>query len=146
MADMLGFDIAASGLTAQRLRMDVISNNIANAQTTRTAEGGPYRKKSVVFESRLKELLLNLPVENSNAPAGNGVRVGGIVEDKRPPLMVYDPSHPDADATGYVAMPNVNMVNEMVDLMSATRAYEANVMSLNAAKGMAATALEILRV
>jgi len=146
MADILGLDIAATGLTAQRLRLDVISNNIANINTTRTPEGGPYKREQVIFESKLKELMLNLPVPREGAILGNGVRVAGIVQDQSPAQMVYDPSHPDADASGYVAMPNVNIVHEMVDMISATRAYDANIMTLNAAKSMVTRALEIGRV
>jgi flagellar basal-body rod protein FlgC len=142
MSDLFGFDIAASGLTAQRLRMDVISNNLANANTTRTPEGGPYKRQTAIFESRLKELIMGM----SEANPGNGVRVVGIAKDKSLPMMIYDPGHPDANDAGYVAMPNVNVVTEMVDMMSASRAYEANVMAMNAAKAMASRAIDILRV
>lgn len=137
-------DAAASGLTAERLRMDVISNNIANVNTTRTAEGGPYRRQVVVFSpragsSRFGQLLA------SELDAGAGVRVVGINKDQSPLKMVYEPQHPDANADGYVAMPNVNIVAEMVDMITATRAYEANVTAVSAAKTMAAKALEIGR-
>lgn len=146
MSDFLGFDISASGLTAQRLRMDVIANNIANVNTTRTPQGGPYRRQMVIFESRLKELMLNLPLPRQIQALGNGVRVAAIVEDLSPPMLVYDPQHPDADASGYVAMPNINIVTEMVDMISATRAYEANIMALNASKSMALRALDLGRI
>ncbi len=122
------FGISASGMTAERLRLDAISSNLANMNTTRTSEGGPYRRLLAVLEP---------------GPEGKGVRVARIVQDESPPLLVHNPGHPDADADGNVAMPNVNPVLEMVDMISATRAYEANVAAFNAAKAMAAKALEI---
>jgi len=137
-------DAAASGLTAERLRMDVISNNIANVNTTRTAEGGPYRRQVVVFAPRAGVSAFG-QVLAQRLEAGSGVRVVGIVKDNAPLKMVYDPSHPDANKDGYVAMPNVNIVAEMVDMITATRAYEANVTAVNAAKTMAMKALEIGR-
>lgn len=137
-------DAAASGLTAERLRMDVISNNIANANTTRTAEGGPYRRQYVVFSPRTGSSPFGR-VLASELDAGAGVRVVGIVKDESPLKMVYDPKHPDANADGYVSMPNVNIVAEMVDMITATRAYEANVTAVGAAKAMAAKAMEIGR-
>lgn len=141
------FEISGSGLTAQRLRMDVIANNIANVNTTRTAEGGPYRRQRVVFEPR-QEAEFMLPfgdpeIRKRAAAGGSGVRVVGVSADPSAPRMVYDPGHPDADERGYVAMPNIQLVNEMVDMISATRAYEANVAAINSAKSMAAKALEI---
>lgn len=134
-------DAAASGLTAERLRMDVISNNIANANTTRTAEGGPYRRQIVLFEPRSGQSFSQV-LEKELEP-GLGVKVSGIAKDNSPTRRVYDPNHPDADRTGYVEMPNVNIVSEMVDMITATRAYEANVTAVNAAKSMALKALEI---
>ena len=123
------FRVSASGLTAERLRMDTISNNLANANTTRTESGDPYRRQIPVF-----------------APNGNaGVQVVGIAEDMSPSRLVYDPQHPDADHEGYVSFPNVHVVKEMVDLITATRAYEANITAINAAKSMAQKALEIGR-
>jgi flagellar basal-body rod protein FlgC len=142
--DFLGFDVSASGLTAQRLRMDVIANNIANVDTTRTPEGGPYKRQEVIFESRLKELMLSLPMPRDNQAMGDGVRVAAIVEDNSLPILVYNPGHPDANADGYVAMPNVNPVTEMVDMISASRAYEANIKALQSAKEMAVKALDII--
>lgn len=130
--------ISASGLSAQRQRMDAVSNNIANASTTRTPEGGPYRRQEVVFAVRTEEP--NLGVRRTA-----GVESPQIVEDATPPRTVYQPGHPDADANGYVQMPNVNIVEEMVDMISATRSYEANVTALNAAKAMTMKALEIGR-
>ncbi|MFP5501773.1 MAG: flagellar basal body rod protein FlgC [Candidatus Sericytochromatia bacterium] len=131
---------SASALTAQRLRMDVISNNLANANSTRTAEGGAYRRQMVVFESRA-EFKQDLAGRHGQTPLG--VKVTKIVEDEAPFRLVYDPGHPDANPDGYVAYPNVNTVQEMTDMISATRSYEANVTVINAVKGMAAKALEI---
>jgi flagellar basal-body rod protein FlgC len=143
------FVISASGLTAQRLRMDVISNNIANVNTTRTENGGPYQRQRVIFEPRGEKLQFLFPAIFNKSKMLNqfqGVRVTGIVDDPTPPKLVYDPGHPDADKNGYVAMPNVNIVKEMVDMISATRAYEANVTAVNSAKQMAARALDMLKV
>jgi len=141
-------DIAASGLTAERLRMDIISNNIANVNTTRTVQGTPYRRQVPVYAAREQLLFATYLQTRSNgnpAARGNGVKVIGIREDQSPGKLVYDPNHPDANAEGYVEMPNVNIVNEMVDMISATRAYEANVTVINNAKSMAMQALEIGR-
>lgn len=142
------FVISASGLTAERLRMDVISNNIANANTTKTIDGGPYVRQRVVFEPRGEKIGFMFPTifqKTKSAQQLMGVKVTGVVGDTEPPRMVYDPGHPDADASGYVAMPNVNIVKEMVDMISATRAYEANVTAINSAKTMAAKALDIAK-
>ncbi len=137
-------DAAASGMSAERLRMDVISNNIANANTSRTAEGGPYRRQMVVFEPRSNETsFAQIMATAQQQNSGSGVRVTGIVKDQTAPRMVYDPGHPDANKEGYREMPNINIVTEMVDMMTATRAYEANVTAVNAAKNMALKALEI---
>ncbi len=135
-------DAAASGLTAERLRMDVISNNIANVNTTRTAAGGAYRRQMVVFAPR-ENTTSFAQVLSEQMDAGNGVRVVGIEKDNSPTRKVYDPAHPDANKEGYVEMPNINIVNEMVDMITATRSYEANVTVVNAAKSMALKALEI---
>jgi flagellar basal-body rod protein FlgC len=138
------FKISASGLSAERLRMDVIADNISNAETTRTQQGGPYKRKMVVFSPyrSFEKVLRNELVQQ-------GVKVEKIVEDDSPFKMVYNPEHPDAiqegNQKGYVAMPNVDLVKEMVDLIGATRAYEANVTVLNSAKSMAYKALEIGR-
>ena len=143
------FAISASGLTAERLRMDVISNNIANVNTTRTIEGGPYSRQRVIFEPRGEKagfMFASLFDKTKQANGFQGVKVTGIVNDPTPPRLMYDPGHPDADKDGYVAMPNVNIVKEMVDMISATRAYEANVTSINSAKTMAAKALDIGKV
>jgi flagellar basal-body rod protein FlgC len=124
--------ISASGLSAERLRMDTISSNIANANTTRGADGKPYVRKVAVFQENL-----------DSARGFNGVKAVGIEEDKSPLRKEYDPSHPDADADGYVTMPNVNILNEMADMIASSRAYEANVDTLNAGKSMFMKALEI---
>ena len=140
------FDVSGSGLSAQRLRMDVLSNNIANVNTTRTAEGGPYRRQRVVFEARKEDAAFLLPSRArraAGAEVGAGVRVTSILPDPAEAKQVYDPGHPDADQRGYVAMPNISLVNEMVDMISATRAYEANVAAINSAKSMALKALDI---
>jgi flagellar basal-body rod protein FlgC len=143
-----GFDVSASALTAQRLRMDVISSNIANAETTRAGyvngEFVPYRRKTVVIEptqAPFKDILR----EKMDGSAARGVQVTAIKEDSTPFKMVYNPSHPDADANGMVKMPNVDIMKEMVDMISASRSYEANVTALNASKSMFMKALEIGR-
>lgn len=141
-------ETSASALTAERLRMDIIANNIANVNTTRTPEGGPYRRQYPVFAVR-ENIEVNGPgsfFDFLRQPqVTNGVRVVGIFEDQTPPRMVYNPNHPDANADGYVAMPNIDIVTEMVDMISAARAYEANVTVINEAKAMALKALEIGR-
>ena len=138
------FAISASGMRAQRLRLDVIAANLANAQSTRSPEGGPYRRRDVVLEAARR----GESFEDMLAPGGgtaSAVEVSRVVTDTRPPRMVYDPNHPDADTNGFVAMPNVNVVSEMVDMMAASRAYEANVAALNATKRVLEAALEIGR-
>lgn len=137
--------ISASGLTAERMRLDVIANNLANVNTTRTAQGGPYRRKVAVLEERPVGFGDLLGIQSALAMGRGGVRVAGIVEDTGLPPRVYNPGHPDADADGYVQMPNVNVVTEMVDMITATRAYEANVTAMNAAKQMALRTLEMGR-
>ncbi|TWH48591.1 flagellar basal body rod protein FlgC [Sporomusa sp. KB1] len=135
-------DASASGMTAERLRMDVISNNIANANTTRTAEGGPYRRQMVVFEPRSEQASFG-QILSQQMDTGDGVRVTGITKDTTPFKLMYDPNHPDANQEGYVEMPNISIVSEMVDMITASRAYEANVTAANAAKSMAMKALDI---
>ncbi|MCX8046285.1 MAG: flagellar basal body rod protein FlgC [Anoxybacillus gonensis] len=139
------FNVSASALTAQRLRMDVISANMANVDTTRAkmvdGKWQPYRRKMVVMQPNESfSFFLN---QAMNERSTGGVKVTKIVEDQTPFKLVYDPSHPDADENGYVQLPNVDPLKEMVDLMSATRSYEANVTVLNATKGMLMKALEI---
>lgn len=139
-------NISASALTAQRLRMDTISQNIANAGTTRTEKGTPYRRKLVIFEEKTSNIPFSEYLKNStNRYSGSGVRVARIMEDSTPFKKVYDPGNPEADEEGYVQMPNVDIVTEMVNMISATRSYEANITSLNATKSMAMKALEIGR-
>jgi flagellar basal-body rod protein FlgC len=145
-------DISASGLTASRMRMDVVAENLANAETTRGPNGGPYRRKEVVlqtaggdgFQNVLQSAVGNVPGMGSSQQPG-GVQVAGIVTDTTAPRMVYDPSHPDANAQGYVAMPNVNPVTEMVDLISSSRTYEANVTAMQTAKSMFSKTFDLLR-
>ena len=148
MSMFLGIDTAASGLTAERLRMDVISNNIANANTTRTERGGAYHRRYVVFEPRDKNkhgisFSSFLDKSMNKLEAGEGVRAVMIREDDEQGPLVYDPGHPDANAQGYVERPNVNVVAEMVDMITASRAYEANATSINAAKSMVSKILDI---
>lgn len=135
--------ISGSGLSAERLRMDVIADNIANAETTRTAKGGPYKRKIVSFEENLGRELNKS--SNRYEDKLKGVRATKISDDPSPLRRVYDPSHPDADQDGYVLMPNVNILNEMVELIAASRSFEANVTAINAEKQMAMKALEIGR-
>lgn len=149
MGMFTSINTSASGLTAQRLRMDVISNNIANANTTRTTDGGPYKRQRVVFmpsDTRVKYKSPFVPYKFRNLP-GEGVRVLRIEEDNTPFRLVFDPTHPDAIRTGekkgYVEMPNVNIVTEMVDMISASRSYEANVAMVDNAKAIFNKALEI---
>ncbi len=140
-------DIGASALTAQRLRMDTISQNIANANTTRTENGTPYRRRLVIFEEKSRGVPFSeyLTASSRERLVGKGVKVSKIVEDASPFKKVYEPGNPDADAEGYLEMPNVDIITEMVNMISATRAYEANVTSINIAKSMALKALEIGR-
>ena len=134
---------SGSGLSAQRMRMNLISSNLANINTTRTAQGGPYQRKEIVFAAH--------PVGQSFQDVLNGtlkegvteVKVAGVIGENRKPLEKYDPQHPDADEKGYVKMPNINLMEEMVNMISATRSYEANVTAIKASKNMVLKALEI---
>jgi flagellar basal-body rod protein FlgC len=147
--------IGASALTAQRLRMDIISNNIANVNTTRTAAGGAFKRQQVVFSPREATVTAAMKADTLSRASfggsrigesvGLGVQVDQIVEDNAPGARTYQPDHPDADADGFVTYPNVNVVTEMVDMMAASRAYEASVASINVAKSMAMKAIEIGR-
>ena len=138
--------VSASGLAAERLRMDVIAQNLANANSTRGPDGQPYRRHEVVFRSTDVGASSGAGrSERASNEALSGVEPVAIVEDPSALRTVYDPEHPDADEDGYVHYPNVNPVTEMVDMMTATRAYEANVTAMNAAKNMALKALDILR-
>ena len=131
------FKVSASALEAQKHRMNAIASNMANAQSTRSADGGPYKKKEVIFEV--------MPIKSNSSGQLEGVTVSGVVEDSKPPVVVYDPGHPDADEKGYVSMPNINVIEEMVNMMMALRAYEANVKAFNISKGMYSKTLEIGR-
>jgi flagellar basal-body rod protein FlgC len=136
--------IAASGLTAQRQRMEVITSNLANANVTRTEDGGPYRRKDLVFQPQAVQSsfsdTLNAVIDNE---AGKGVQVAGIYQDNAPFIRRYDPGHPDADPEGYVLMPNVSPVEEMVNLISATRSFEASTQAMTAIKEIAQKSLEL---
>ncbi|EAI5616975.1 flagellar basal body rod protein FlgC [Campylobacter jejuni] len=163
MAYLSDFDISGYGLSAQRFRMNVISSNIANANTTRTAEGGPYRRREAIFKATDFDKLLNEQINKDNnflkyenplndpsspeeaKPAIQSVVVDKVVRDDKDFRMKYDPSHPDANAEGYVAYPNVNPVIEMADLIEATRAYQANVSAFTSAKTIAQSAIDLLR-
>lgn len=142
-----GLDISASALTAQRLRMDVIASNIANADVTRgqlvNGEWVPYQRKMVVMESKAASPFQQQLNKAVHSEAERGVKVTRIINDPTPPKLVYNPTHPDADVNGYVRLPNVDTLKEMVDMISATRSYEANVTALNATKAMYIKALEI---
>jgi flagellar basal-body rod protein FlgC len=130
------FGISASGMAAERLRLDVIAENLANANSTKGADGTPYKRK---------EVLLQQAPGTGFGDVLNGVQVAAIANDASPGKRVYDPGHPDADQQGYVTLPNVNPVTEMVDLISASRSYEANVQAMNTAKSMFSRALDLLR-
>ena len=138
-------DVSSSALTAERTRMNLISSNLANANSTRTAEGGPYKRKDAVFAAQPVSSPFSAALDKAGIKQLNKVSVLQVVEDQNPPRMQYDPSHPEADANGYVAMPNVNVVEEMADMIAATRSYEANVTTLQATKSMALKTLEISR-
>ena len=141
--------IAGSGMSAERLRSDVIADNIANANTTRTAEGGPFRRSRVLFRPKAEQPFWRSPFlpDTMDNGGGKGVRVVGIEKDRAPPRLVYDPTHPDAiksgNRAGYVEMPNVDIVTEMTDLISSSRAYEANASIVEGSKQMFMRALEI---
>jgi flagellar basal-body rod protein FlgC len=134
-----GIDVTAGALNAQKIRLDIVAQNIANAETTRTPEGGPYQRQVVSFET---ELVKNLPGESGSQPLQT-VKVGSISSDTTPGQQVYNPQHPDAGPDGMVTMPNVNLAFEMVDLITASRAYEANLSVVKNARMMAEKALEI---
>ena len=146
MALFMGLDINASGMSAQRLRMDVISENIANANTTRTKEGGPYVRKNVILQEKISHTnsfgdVLNRTING----VSTGVKAIAITNDTDTDMnLVYDPSHPDADENGYVLYPNVNIVTEMTDLIDATRSYEANTTAFEASKNIASMGLKLM--
>jgi flagellar basal-body rod protein FlgC len=140
-----GLRVSSSGLSAQRLRMNTISSNIANINTTETPEGGPYRRKDVVFEAipdarNFGEILTSAPDRNTQR-----VQVTDVLVDRKAPILKYEPNHPNANEEGYVAYPNINLMEEMTNMIQATRSYEANVSAMQATKDMAMRALEIGR-
>ena len=139
--------ISASGLTAERTRAEVAAGNMANAESTRTAEGGPYRRKEVVVQSEAPSAfrMLLASANAGTAQVSGGVAVRAIVLDPAAPIMRYEPTHPDADANGFVAYPNINPVLEMTDLMSASRAYQMNASAVQAAKQMIQQSIELLK-
>ena len=134
------FNISASALAAEKLRVDTVAGNLANMQTTRSADGGPYSRKTVVFSERLAQTR-NMPP----ALRGEGVQVAAVAEDPNPPRMEFDPEHPDADEDGNVAYPNIDMAKEMTDMVTASRSYEASTTAINTAKSLYLKALEIGR-
>lgn len=147
MSDFVtGFRISSSGMAAQRMRMNTISSNIANINTTQTPEGGPYRRKDVVFES-MPEVRDFGEILGVNSPRADmqRVQVTDVISDRKAPMLKYEPDHPDANPEGYVAYPNINLMEEMTNMIQATRSYEANVQSLQSSKDMALSALEIGR-
>ena len=148
MSMFSAFNINASGMTAQRYRMDIISENVANANTTRTADGTPYRRKIVNFEEKGGQTSFSRILGKaaySHGYTGQGVKVSGVYEDHKTPMnMVYDPSHPDADENGYVTGPNVNIITEMTNMIDASRAWEANSTAFNTSKSIAVKGLELM--
>lgn len=147
MSFLDSINISASALTAETLRMDIISKNIANANTTRTANGTPYRRQVVVFQEDNKNIpFSNFLTSELNKFNKGGVKVSAVIEDKSKFKMVYNPGHPDANEKGYVQMPNVDIMIEMVNMISATRAYEANITSINSTKNIIMKALDIGRI
>lgn len=146
MAFLNAMNVSASGLTAQRARLDVIAENISNVNTTRTESGDPYKRRMVVFEPRNQgsfQEIFNRTARGTASGQQGGVIVSEIVEDDSPLKSVYDPTHPDADENGYVMMPNVDLLKETIDGMEASRAYDANVTAFNAIKEMATKGLEV---
>jgi len=143
------FQVSGSALAAERLRAEVVTTNLANAESTRTPEGGPYRRKLAVFESRsaspFQLVMAGRGAAAVSDGASGGVRVSQVVEDEAPAVRKYEPGHPDADASGYVDYPNINPVQEVVDLMGAQRAYELNASAIQAAKQMIQQSIQILR-
>lgn len=138
------FDINTSGMTAQRFRMDVISENVANVTTTRTEDGTPYTRKIVTFREKSTTPFSHVLRHTREAMLGNGVKVSKVSEDTESDyVMKYDPSHPDADENGYVSYPNVNIITEMTNLIDASRSYEANITAFDTSKAMALKGLEL---
>ena len=146
MSFLQGLKISSSGLAAERVRMNVISTNLANANTTRVeGQEGPYKRKDVVFTARNTGVSFDNLMRQAFDPDLKEVKVDGIIEDKKAPKMIYNPGHPDANKEGYVAMPNISVMEEMVNMITSTRAFEANTTALNSTKSMAMTAITIGR-
>lgn len=137
--------VSASGMAAQRARAEVIVENLANSETTRTPEGGPYRRKDVVFESEAQGSPFSAVFQTEMSAGSMGVGVSRVIEDSRPPAMRYQPGHPHADARGYVAFPHMSPAEEMVDLMGATRGYQANVAAISAVKDMVSKSIDLMK-
>ncbi len=137
--------VSASGMSAQSSRAQIIAENLANSETTRTPDGGPYRRKDVVFETQAQSSPFSSVFQQQLAPEAMGVGVNEVVEDERPPVLRFQPGHPHADAKGYVGYPHINPAEEMVDLMGASRGYQANVASFNAAKDMVQKSIDLMR-
>jgi flagellar basal-body rod protein FlgC len=142
MSLFAALQVSASGMAAQRTRAEMLVENMANTETTRTPEGGPYKRKDVVFQSDLQASPFSAVFQNEMA---EGVRVSDVVEDQRPPEMRYLPGHPDADANGYVSFPNMNPAEEMVDLLNSSRSYQGNVVAMTAVKDMISRSIDIMR-
>ncbi len=140
--NFMSFKISESGLTAEKMRLKLIAANLANINTTRTSAGGPYKRKALVFEEKLQ---LKKEDDGNYRINDAGVKINSIWEDQSPPRLVYEPNNPDADQQGFAAYPNINVANEMIDLITASRAYEANLMTLEAAKTLDQKALELSR-
>ena len=134
--------VSASGMSAQRTRAEMLVENMANAETTRTPEGGPYRRKDVVFSTEIQSSPFSAVFQNE---LGTGVRVADVVQDNRDPELRYQPGHPDANADGYMAFPRMNPAEEMVDLLNASRSYQANVAAISAVKDMISRSLDIMK-
>ena len=147
MSVFKSFGVNASGMTSERFRMDIISQNVANANTTRTEEGTPYRRKIVTFQEKTQNPMKFSTIfkRARGMDVGDGVKATGVYEDQSDLTMVYDPSHPDADENGYVMYPNVNIVTEMTNMIDAERAYQANATAFTASKAMAMKGLEIAK-
>ena len=146
-------EVSGSAMLAERQRAEVVTSNLANAETTRTPQGGPYQRQHVVFGTaqpgsfahELSAVGMSMPMTMMNDPRGQGVKVQAVVADSASPVRKYDPSHPDADAEGFVNMPNINPVEEMADLMGAARSYELNATAVQATRGMIQQSLELLK-
>ncbi|MBI5280093.1 MAG: flagellar basal body rod protein FlgC [Candidatus Solibacter usitatus] len=139
------FSVSASGMAAQRARAEAIVENLANAETTRTPDGGPYRRRDIILSPQAQDSPFSAVFQTELDAGSTGVGVAGMVEDSRPPDQRYQPGHPDADSRGYVSYPHINPAEEMVDLMSAARGYQANVAAISAAKDMVARSIDLMR-